>query len=369
MDIIKVKTRLRRIRYMLRERGLKYTWNYLFLAATYNNDFIRDILLTKFYPHFVFYPRYIEVEITTRCNLKCAMCEHTYWNEKAIDMTFEQFKRVVDQFPKLSWIGTTGIGSSFLNKDYLKMLEYAKSKSIYIELFDPFHMLNENLINIIVKDALIDRLICSIDGATKETYEKIRVGAKFDRVIDNIRNMVETKRKYKISFPELSFHYIISRDNYFEVPQFVELVHHITGKDNIGIMFSHLLHSFDEIKHMVFEIPKDIREETIRKAKKYGIKLTWGKNAREKKQPIHKCTEWTMPFIFADGTVIPCCAGNEANRRDYQIKYRMGNIFEEPFEKIWNGKIKKLRDAIHEGKCPPPCVDCPGYEIPKTQAI
>lgn len=363
MDIIKLSTRLKRINNMVREKGLKYVYNYLFMAFTYNNDVIRDILFTKFYPYFVFYPRYIEVEVTTRCDLRCTMCEHTYWNEKGQDMTFEQFKKVLDQFPKLVWVGTTGIGSSFLNNDYLKMLEYAKSKSVYVELFDPFHRLNEELIDSIVKNALIDRLICSIDGATAKTYENIRVGAKFDKVIKNIRTLVETKRKYKTSFPELSFHFIISKDNYFEVPQFVELVNDITNGDNIGIMFSHLLHGFDEIKDVVFELPSEVRQDAANKAKKYNIKLTWGKNAKENKQPIHKCTEWTMPFIFVDGSVIPCCAGNEANRRDFQVKHRMGNILEDNFEKIWNGEIKVLRDALNTGHTPIICKDCPAYEV------
>lgn len=363
MDIIKARTRLRRIGYMLREKGLPYTWNYLFLAATYNNDFIRDILLTKFYPRFVFFPRYIEVEVTTRCNLRCTMCEHTYWREQAVDMTLEQFRRVVDQFPKLSWIGTTGIGSSFLNRDFPKMLQYAKSRSIYVELFDPFHMLSEGLIEAIVGEGLLDRLICSMDGATRTTYEKIRVGARFDRVVGNIRALVESKRRRGTSFPELSFHYIISRDNFLEVPRFVQLVHDLTGGDNIGIMFSHLLHDFQEIQEMVVELPEEIRRDAEAMAKKYRIKLTWGKNARQQKQPIQKCTEWTMPFIFADGSVIPCCAGNEANRRDFQVKHSMGNIYEEPFEEIWTGRLNSLREAIHRGKVPVICKDCPGYDV------
>ena len=61
MEVINIKTRLRRIAYMLREKGLSYTWRYLFMASTYNSDWIRNIVLIKFYPYFVFYPRYIEV--------------------------------------------------------------------------------------------------------------------------------------------------------------------------------------------------------------------------------------------------------------------------------------------------------------------
>jgi len=148
----------------------------------------------------------------------------------------------------------------------------------------------------------------------------------------------------------------------------IELVYELTGHDNIGIMFSHLLHPFNEIRKDVFVLPRALKEETRQLSKKYKVRAIWGKNAREEKQPINKCTEWIMPFIFADGSVIPCCAGNEANRRDFQVKHRLGNIFEEPFATIWSGsKYRHLRDAIHEGHVPIPCLDCPGYETIKVE--
>lgn len=365
MDMMAIKTRIKRLSYMLREKGFRYTQNYLWVGGIYNNDIVRDILLTKLYPWFVFYPRFFELEITTRCDLRCTMCEHTYWNEKSRDLSFEQFKNIIDQFPKLKWLGTTGIGSSFLNRDYLKMLEYAKSRSVYIELFDPCHRLDRDIAERVVRYGLIDRLFVSLDAATKETYEGIRIGADFDEVVANIKNLAETKRRYKTSFPEMSFHYIISKDNYSEVSKFIKLVYDLTCNDNIGIMFTHLLHPFDEIKDKVFILPKDIKEEAIKASKKYNIRLIWGKNARDVKQNIEKCTEWTMPFIFSDGSVIPCCAGNEANRRDFQVKHRLGNILEEPFEKIWNGpKFMALRNLIHQGKAPIQCKGCPGYTMP-----
>lgn len=364
MDTLAIGTRLRRLCYMFREKGLKYLSSYLWVGGVYNNDFIRDILLTKLYPRFVFYPKFFEIEITTRCDLKCVMCEHTYWEEKPRDLTLQQFKHIVDQFPDLKWLGTTGIGSSFLNKDYLAMLDYVKKKRVYVELFDPCHRLSADLAQRIVAGGLIDRLYISMDGASRDTYEKIRVGADFDIVKENIKNVVKIKRECKTMFPEISFHYIISKDNYREVPQMIELVHELTGRDNIGVMFSHLLHPFNEIKDKVFILPREIKEETIRFSKKYGVRAIWGKNAREKRQPIEKCTEWMMPFIFADGSVIPCCAGNEANGREFQVKHRLGNVFEEPFVKIWeNIKYRNLRDSIHRGKIPIQCANCSGYDV------
>jgi radical SAM protein with 4Fe4S-binding SPASM domain len=337
----------------------------MFLATTYNSDIIKKILLVKLYPWFVFYPRYIEIEVTTRCNLKCIMCEHTYWDIESRDLTLDQFEYIIDQFPKLKWIGVTGIGSSFLNRDFLNMLRYVKKRNVYVELFDSFNNLNDEIIDQVVREGLIDRFIASVDAATKNTYGQIRVGANFDSVLNNIRALVKAKEKYRTHFPEFSFHYIISRLNYEEMPDFVRLIHQVTGGNNIGILFTKLLHTFEQVEDIVLEeLPEEIRRQTVSLARHLGTRLMWTKDLRESRQPISDCTEWTMPFIFADGSVIPCCAGNEANRREFQVRTRMGNILSQDFESIWNGqKFKSLRASIHQGESPEVCVDCPIYEI------
>ncbi|MFH1370992.1 MAG: radical SAM protein [Planctomycetota bacterium] len=360
-----LNVRLKRLFYMLSEKGIRYTANFLFMAATYNSDFIRKILLVKLYPWCVFYPRYIEIEVTTRCNLRCIMCEHTYWDIKPRDLTLDQFGYIVDQFPRLKWIGVTGIGSSFLNRDFLDMLRYVKKKNVYVELFDSFNNLNEEIIDQVVREGLIDRFIASVDAATKDTYERIRVGADFDKVLNNVKTLVKAKRKYRTHFPEFSFHYIISRLNFEEMPDFVRLIHQVTGGDNVGILFTKLLHTFEQVEDIILEeLPEEIRSQTVSLARQLGIRLMWTKDLRENRQPVIECTEWTMPFIFADGSVIPCCAGNEANRREFQVRTRMGNILSQDFESIWNGqKFRDLRDRVHRGETPEPCVDCPVYEV------
>ena len=41
-------------------------------------------------------------------------------------------EEIVDQFPKLIWFNPTGEGDAFLNRNFLKMLRYLKSKSIAV---------------------------------------------------------------------------------------------------------------------------------------------------------------------------------------------------------------------------------------------
>src|SRR4029434_4755546 len=54
-------------------------------------------------------PRSIQIECTTRCNLKCTFCELSYWTEKPADLRYENFEKMVRHLPKLKRIDLTGI--------------------------------------------------------------------------------------------------------------------------------------------------------------------------------------------------------------------------------------------------------------------
>jgi MoaA/NifB/PqqE/SkfB family radical SAM enzyme len=102
------------------------------------------------------------------------MCEHTYWNEVGRDMTYDEFVYIIGQFPSLKWVGMTGIGTSFLNRDFLRMIEYVKSRKIDVEIYDSFHLLTKDRAKELVR-LKVDKIIASIDAATSATYEKIRI--------------------------------------------------------------------------------------------------------------------------------------------------------------------------------------------------
>lgn len=312
----------------------------------------------------LFYPVFIEVEVTTRCNLRCIICEHTYWNELPKDMTFYEFKKIIDQFPILCWIGLTGIGESFLNKDFLKMLEYVKKeKQSFIELYDTFYFIDEDKANRLI-ELKVDRILVSLDAAKKETYEKIRCGSDFEKVIKNVRYLFKRKMETKSEFPKIDFHFIINKLNYNEIPEFIELVDDLKGNCKTEIQFTRMLHNFPEISDLFMEVPEDIIKKAEEIAKRKKINLIWNQNVPIVKPPIQECTAWSMPFIFVNGDVICCCASNEANKREFQKKYSFGNVFKNSFKSIWFSEgYKKFRKKITQGKTPIQCIDCPIFEI------
>ena len=304
------------------------------------------------------YPTGIEMEITTKCGLKCIMCEHTYWKEPARDMTFEQFTSIIDQFPNLRWIGLTGIGEGSLHKDWNRMLWYLDQKDIQIEFFDTLNFVDEEDLKVWT-DLGIWLLWLSIDATTKSMYEKVRVGGDYWKVIRNAQKLFELKDKRTTIW----FHYIVNKHNIDEMLQFVDLVDNLRQGWDTTIQFTRILHGFKEIEDLYVELPKELRQEVEERGKGKGIGVVWNADVPEKKPSMKKCLEFFEPFIFASGHVIPCCAGNEANRRDFQKDTALGNIHETPFKEIWNGeRYVQLRRMLREGKIPPPCVKCPIYK-------
>jgi len=292
------------------------------------------------------------------------MCELTYWDEPARLMSLEEFKFIVEQFPKLRFIAMTGIGENFLNKDFMDMYRYVKKKwpHIYIELYDTFYFIDKEKSRILIEEIKIDKVQISFDAATKKTYEVLRKGSDFERVIKNIKDFIEIKKNKKLFYPEVKFHFVINKLNLPEVLDYIELISFITKGTDVGIQFTRMLHKFSQIEDLFVEIPSELIKKVETKGREKGIDIIWNADVPLEKPPVYYCANWMMPFIFISGEVIPCCAMNEANVRSIQKEKSLGNVFRENFRDIWrNEKYKRLRRDIREGKIPSFCFNCPMF--------
>jgi len=314
----------------------------------------------------------IELEVTTRCPLRCRHCEHTYFPQdyRNQDLSLAQFKKIIDSIPSLKWINMTGEGSPFMNKDFIPMLRYAKSKDIYVDFSHDFYTFNDDIGRELINLG-IERIYFSIDGCTKETYEKVRVGSDFDRVICNIKRFIELKKEMNSPLPEICFRYAFFKDNVHEVILLPKLVNNICNKDvkSLGdepsINIVGLL-EFEQTKGLEVELSKHDIDGTNMLAKSYGLKVYWSHvtHNEAKKPPMHYCVFWTEPYIMIDGSVVPDCAVLMSNRRPFLEANSFGNVNDKTLKELWyTPKYRKFRETLRnpQGQVPSVCLGCRVY--------
>jgi len=314
----------------------------------------------------------LELEVTTSCYLRCIMCEHTYWPDKSYlnqNMSLEAFKNLVDSIPNLRWINITGEGSGPLNPEFFEMIRHCKARGIYVDFSHDFFRLSEERMRDLVNWG-VDRIYWSIDGATKETYEKIRVGSNFDTVKTNVQKLVQIKKELGSPLPEICFRFCFFKENVHEVTELPDFLASLVDEvkdygDDPSINLVALL-EFKETKDWAVEISKDDVDYTDMRSRKLGFTNYWSHitHVEENKAPMDYCTFWSEPYVMITGHVVPCCAVLMSNRRPELEKLAFGNIYEQPLKSIWDSNIyKKFRKTVVNPKAPVPrvCYGCRAF--------
>ncbi len=301
-------------------------------------------------------PFKLQFENTNICNLKCTMCPQMDMKRPQGRLTFEKFKYVYDQI-KPPYLNLTGIGEPFLNADIYKIVEYARKNKTFVKMDTNATLLDNDRIEKILK-ADPNIISVSIDGMTKETFEAIRQGAKFETVINNLKELVVARNKRK-SKTQIHMFMVVQENNLEQLPDFVKFGLEI-GIDSI---------SGTHVKDIGYQ---EITWKGIEKAKEERIRNLYNNLKQLNKDKkvkldsfIHYLEEllegkenpgieapcfwpWYSVFLNWDGDITPCCFSSEK-----QVVF--GNAFKEPFMKIWNNeKAQKFRKALttkREGIC------------------
>jgi len=119
------------------------------------------------------FPIHVDIETITTCNLKCFMCVQSYDPPDPMKMDFKVFKKVIDECAGkgVCSIKTQYRGEPLLDTRMPDMIKYAKEKGILEVMFNTnATLLSEGTAKALI-DAGLDKIICSVDGYTKDVYE------------------------------------------------------------------------------------------------------------------------------------------------------------------------------------------------------
>lgn len=260
-------------------------------------------------------PIKLDIENVSRCNYHCTMCQVSDWPglKRADDMSLEDYKALIDGQYGLIEIKLQGMGEPLMGKCYFEMIEYARQKYIWVRSTTNASLLHvkDNYKRVI--DADICELQVSIDGASRETYEKIRRGGKFRLVVDNCIKLNQycadaNRRRTRMWV-------VVQRENFEELPAFPRL--------GAEMGFGRLTFSLDlndwgqnrwktindpTDRHLQFDLPFARRLSAL--GTEHGVDVTfWFIDEKYDSTDEKTVCPWPFEraFVSSDMRIVPCC--------------------------------------------------------------
>lgn len=284
------------------------------------------------------WPTHVQLEPTTFCNIKCALCPVSGEMKRAPgNMDFDLFKKLIDEtgdylFLILLW----NWGEPFVNPSIYDIIAYARKKGIKVVSSTNGHVFAEEENAKKLVQSGIDTVIVAVDGITQKTYEKYRKSGNLETVFKGIRNIAASKQALHSQTPLVNFRFIAMKHNEHEIPELKNLVRSL-GADVLSIktLNPHASDTYFENRAAKKEIynvfvPKSAHFQRF----KY---VHNGKNRTYFRRDPPCKHLWNAPTIHWDGSVCPCTY-------DYNEMYAFGNLNKNSFKNIWFGvSYRKMR--------------------------
>lgn len=276
------------------------------------------------------FPRLIDWATTARCNLSCRHCRGMTEGE----LSTEKARSLISEIAKLrpGWVIIEG-GEPLLREDLFDLLDLMQQKQLEVHLITNGMLLTPRRLTTL--KSLGVKVMISIDGATRATYEAIRGGASFERVVEQARSCAKAGLLEALNFT-------VMKTNYTEIPGIFELAKSIGVKQITIIGFKPCRGYREELL-----APQEY-EEAIRLtclgAEKTGVAFffdepffwptvkerglsaeTPGVSAGILAPTTTACIFGEYLFIEPNGDVKPCSFASMV----------VGNVNEKPLDTIW----------------------------------
>lgn len=329
-------------------------------------------------------PLRIHLEVNDLCNLKCPHCprENPLIPKNTGHIPIEAIRNLEPWFGKANYVGLAGNGEPFLHPNILEILEIVTGAGA-----TPSVISNATLWK---KLDMIDRLAgigpmllnVSMDGGTKETFEKWRLRANFEEFCANLQELREAKERKRTPFPIVNFISCLMKDTIGEVEEIVE----IAREAGASVVIFQNMYPYNKMMDDARVKDMDECRRAIAKARaraaKYGIRIDWlpmsvdvdergseggaygaitsndvesrlnghSKYQRNGKASYHCDNIMHQIHVDVKGQIKFCCFWTEGP---------IGDLTKDDFGDLWNGpEWRKLRRALHAGKKPKPCQNC-----------
>ena len=300
-----------------------------------------------------------QIEVTSRCNLKCVMCPVTVLAERWVqrDLPWDTFERVAQAFDRVQWVYLQGWGEPMLHPRLYDMIARAKRAGCRVGFTTNGTRLTrangERLLEL-----GLDLMAVSIAGANAATHEAIRAGSDFGKLIANVKNFIELKRETRSSAPKLEIFYLMTPGNLAELPQAVELAAELGADELVATNLDYVINpSLDALRAYSSSPParagRDALDEAAAAARRAGIAFR-PYRLQFREMAVCDLNPLKILYIGSDGSVSPCVYTSVAGPAEMPRVFEgrslespvvsFGNVNERPLMEIWeNAAYREFR--------------------------
>lgn len=312
-------------------------WNFINYALSHFNTNVNYL------------PTMMDLEPNQTCNFRCLMC--TPFKKKRADMTFAEFQQIVDSQHGLIELKIQGVGEPLLNKDFIKMIEYARRKMLWVRttINGSLLHLHDNYKHLV--DSGVHDINISIDGATKPVYEAIRVGGNFEQICKNCRLINDYNNRVRKTVVRAWV--VMQKQNKHQFLEFPKFFADLGFKE---MTISFAMHNYGragentEAESCGFSDPDFTR--FFLACREARIKPTFFSHPRFTAAKFCQIP-FKRIYVTTDSHILPCCY--IANQEVVDLGHY------QEFNDIWFRKYNDFRRTLKEGKAVPKyCQECYG---------
>ena len=275
------------------------------------------------------FPKVVLIDTISFCNLTCSMCGHKDMKRKRGRMKMDLYKKIIDEIAATDkdvrvWLVFFGEALLLKEEVLFEMISYAKQKGLTdVVLNSNGNLLNENMAKALI-EAGLDAIYIGIDAFDTDTYQKIRIGGNYGRVIENIKGLIRLKKEANTEKPEVFTQFVVMEENEKQVEPFIE---------------------FWTNEGAIAKIRPKVSWAGLVEATNLVI-------AQEERWPCY----WAMQTmsITDQGLAVLCAV-------DVDARFVAGDVNKQSIKEIWNGRLKELRQLQASGDfnmLPFPCNEC-----------
>jgi MoaA/NifB/PqqE/SkfB family radical SAM enzyme len=306
------------------------------------------------------YPAVLYIEATSTCNLRCPMCPITMdipeYRYPVKHFQLDLLEKLKAPLRHARRCFLSGGGEPLLHPSLFEIIRAVKDAG-------PEVIFNSNGTLLGEKEALrfieagVECISFSIDGATRGTYEAIRVPAKFEPTVANIQRLARMKEEANSALPYINIQFTVIDANHREIPELIPLARSL-GANQVVVEPLTPVFNFDPGYRAYYEahaVPADAVLEGLKHAEEQAGNsgLIFSSHYLYREEHPEKTEFCGQPWITfgvrVDGRVFTCCGTPE----------RMGHLAESEFHDIWNGEAyRRLRKALARGEFPEFCDLC-----------